>query len=198
MTKPFTLNPKLLLGCATAATQIEGGDKTHSWYDWCEKGHIKDGSSCLRANDHYRLYKEDIGLMRELGLEVYRMGLEFSRIMPAKHAFSFEAVEHYKDELRRLNENGIRPLVTLHHFTNPLWFEKLGAFENPECVDIFTEYAAFVAEQFGDLCCEYVTINEPNVYAVNGYTFGEWPPGKKSVPLTLKVMRNMARAHIAP
>ena len=124
MPTPFALPAGLLLGCATAATQIEGGDTTHNWYDWCEKGHIKDGSSCLRANDHYRLYKEDIALMKEMGLEIYRMGVEFSRIMPKPNRFDQDAIEHYKEELRLLRDNGIRVLVTLHHFSNPMWFEK--------------------------------------------------------------------------
>lgn len=197
MPKPFALPSDMLLGCATAATQIEGGDSTHNWYDWCTKGHIKDGSSCLRADDHYRLYREDCAMIKEMGLEVYRMGLEFSRIMPERHRFDYQEMEHYKDEIRLLKQNGIRVLVTLHHFSNPMWFENMGAFEHPDCVDIFVRYAKFVAEQLGDLCCEYVTINEPNVYAVNGYLFGEWPPGGKSLKRTLNVMKNMAKAHIA-
>ena len=197
MPKPFTLPNDLLLGCATAATQIEGGDTSHNWYDWCERGHIKDGTSCLHADDHYRLYKEDIALMKEMGLEIYRMGVEFSRIMPEQDRFDQDAIAHYKDELRLLRENGIRVLVTLHHFSNPMWFEKMGAFAHPGCVDIFVRYVRYVVEQLGDLCCEYVTINEPNVYAVNGYLFGEWPPGEKSLTKTLKIMKNMARAHIA-
>ncbi len=197
MPKPFTLPKDLLLGCATAATQIEGGDTSHNWYDWCERGHIKDGTSCLRADDHYRLYQEDIALMKEMGLEVYRMGIEFSRIMPEPNRFDLDEIEHYKNELRLLRDNGIRVLVTLHHFSNPMWFEKMGGFAHKDCVGIFTRYVRFVVEQLGDLCCEYVTINEPNVYAVNGYLFGEWPPGETSLSKTLKIMKNMARAHIA-
>lgn len=196
MPKPFAIPRGMLLGCATAATQIEGGDTTHNWYDWCTKGHIKDGTTCLRADDHYRLCKEDIALMKEMGLEVYRMGIEFSRIMPDRHGFDYEAMEHYKEELRLLRDNGIRVLVTLHHFSNPMWFERMGGFEHPDCIDIFVRYVRFVVEQLGDLCCEYVTINEPNVYAVNGYFFGIWPPGVKSLSRTIKVMKNMARAHI--
>lgn len=195
--EPFKLKPDFLMGCATAATQIEGGDQNNSWYDWSVKRLIKDGSSCVRADDHYRLYREDAELMQSMGLEVYRMGLEFSRIEPQRGVFDEEAIEHYKDELRRLQEKGIRVLVTLHHFTNPLWFEEMGAFESKESVRIFTEYTEYVVRQFGDLCYEYVTINEPNVYAVNGFTFGEWPPAKKSVSATFRVMKNMAKAHIA-
>lgn len=195
--EPFKLKTDFLMGCATAATQIEGGDQNNSWYDWSVRRLIKDGSSCVRADDHYRLYREDAELMQSMGLEVYRMGLEFSRIEPQRGVFNEEAIEHYKDELHLLKEKGIRVLVTLHHFTNPMWFEEMGAFENKESVQIFTEYTQYVVRQFGDLCCEYVTINEPNVYAVNGFTFGEWPPAKKSVAATFRVMKNMARAHIA-
>ncbi len=193
----FKLKKSFLMGCATAATQIEGGDTNNSWYDWSEQRRIKDGSTSLRADDHYRLYREDARLMQDMGLEIYRMGLEFSRIEPQRGVFDSKAIEHYKDEMRLLNEKGIRVLVTLHHFANPMWFEHMGAFENSESVQIFTQYVEHVVEQFGDLCCEYVTINEPNVYAVNGFTFGEWPPAKKSVAATFKVMKNMAKAHLA-
>jgi beta-glucosidase len=129
MFKPFTLPEGFLLGCATAATQIEGGDRNNNWYAWCEKGKIKDGTSCLRANDHWNRYEEDIGLMKKLNLKVYRMGIEWSRIEPKNGAFDASAIAHYRDEIEMLIRNGIKPLVTLHHFTHPLWLCDEGEFE---------------------------------------------------------------------
>lgn len=180
---PFSLPDNLKLGCATAATQIEGGDKNNSWYAWSQtKGHIKDGSSPFRANQHWQLYDEDLQLMSEMGIRDYRFGIEWSRIEPSEGVFDDKAMGHYRAEISRMIHYGIHPLVTLHHFSNPTWFEEMGAFETRESVAHFQRYAAYVVSHLSDLCTDYVTINEPNVYAVNGYIFGSWPPGKKSRP----------------
>lgn len=195
--KPFKLPDRFLAGCATAATQIEGGDRNNSWYDWCEKGKISDGTSCLRAADHWNRYAEDIGLMTELNMKVYRMGLEWSRIEPGNGVFDVAALRHYREEIGLLLEKGIKPLVTLHHFSNPLWFCREGEFETEKCVKYFERYTRYVVENLGDLISEYVTINEPNVYVTSGYFFGAWPPGKKNLGLAMKIYRNMTLCHIA-
>ncbi|MBQ2895979.1 MAG: glycoside hydrolase family 1 protein, partial [Oscillospiraceae bacterium] len=89
------------------------------------------------------------------------------------------------------------PLLTIHHFANPMWFEKLGAFEERANLHYYLELVELVAERFGDLCSDYITINEPNVYAANSYFFGLWPPGVKSVGRTLRVMENLAWCHLS-
>lgn len=195
--KSYKLASNMLLGCATSATQIEGGDKNNSWYQWCQQGKITDKSSCYRANEHWDRYKEDIDLMATMGMEIYRMGLEWSRIEPMECVFDYDAITHYREELSYLTAKGIKPLITLHHFSNPLWFENKGAFENKECVRNFENYVKFVVEHLGDLCNEWITINEPNVYVTNGYVFGTWPPGKKSILDAFKVFRNLTLCHIA-
>ncbi len=195
----FTLSENILLGCATAATQIEGGDKNNSWYDWANiPGHIADGSTPLRATDHYKKVKADTSLMAKMGLQVYRLGLEWSRIEPEQGKFNKKAIEHYRNEIQLLLENGIQPLVTLHHFTNPTWFEKMGAFEHEDAPEIFLDYVRFTVEELCDIVSDWITINEPNVYTVNGYIFGTWPPGKKGDIRTLsKVYTNLCACHIA-
>jgi beta-glucosidase len=195
--KTFKLPGDFLAGCATAATQIEGGDRNNNWYEWCEKGKIKDGTSCIRAADHWNRYAEDIDIMARLNMKVYRMGLEWSRIEPENGVFDVAAVRHYRDEISLLLEKGIKPLVTLHHFVHPLWFCKEGEFETEKCVKYFERYTRYAVENLGDLVSEYITINEPNVYAAHGYFFGTWPPGKKDFRLAMKVYRNMTLCHIA-
>ena len=195
--KPFKLPDHFLMGSATAATQIEGGDINNNWYDWCLKGKIKDGTSCIRANDHWNRYVEDIGLMKQLNHKVYRMGLEWSRIEPEKGCFDEGAVRHYRNEISLLLENGIRPLVTLHHFTHPLWFAAEGEFESSKAVEYFERYTGYVVDKLGDLVSEYITINEPNVYVTSGYFYGIWPPGKKDFRLAMKVFKNLALCHFA-
>jgi|LSQX01.1.fsa_nt_gb beta-glucosidase len=186
----------ILLGVASAATQIEGGDTNNSWYDWYCQGKIKDGSSPLRATDHVRLWPEDFDRMRDMGVRTYRMSVEWSRIEPEKGRFDDAALEQYRAMLQRLNDLGIRPLLTLHHFTNPLWFEQMGAFEHPDSTSLFLRYAATVVRALGDLVSDFITINEPNVYAVQGYLYGLWPPGRKSLAATLRVMARLAECHI--
>ncbi len=193
---PFSLKPGLLLGVATAPTQIEGGDVDHSWNDWARRGHIRDGSSPRRANDHYARVMEDTALMRSLNVQVYRFGVEWARIEPSCGVFDPDAVAHYRAELEQLRAAGIAPLITLHHFANPMWFERMGAFEKAGNIPYFLRYVEHVVRALGDLAGEFITINEPNVYALNGYFTGEWPPGRRSLTQTLRVMSVLAECHL--
>jgi len=193
----FILPPDFLMGSATSGLQIEGGDTNNSWYAWCNTpGHIKDGSNCIRAADHWNRYAEDIAIMRELNHDIYRMGIEWSRIEPKKGKFNEAAIEHYRNEIELLLKNSIKPLVTLHHFSNPLWLEESGDWANPGVVEHFTAYTRYVVNNLGDLVSDWVTINEPNVYLTYGYAYGIWPPGKKDFSLLFKAFRNMIQAHI--
>ena len=193
MSDTFDLN--IILGAASAATQIEGGDLDHSWNDWCKKGHIRDGSSVTRANDHYNFWREDIDLMKKMGLSCYRLSVEWARLEPSEGEFDFDAFAYYRLLISELISSGIQPLITLHHFTNPMWFERKGAFAVRSNLPIFLRFVEEFVNRLGDIVSEYITINEPNVYAVKGYVFGEWPPGETSVRAGLKVMNNLARCH---
>ena len=195
--KSFKLPSDFLMGSATAGAQIEGGDKNSNWYDWCQKGHIRDNTSCFRGDDHWNRYKEDIDLMAALHHKIYRLGIEWSRIEPQEGKFDKEAITHYRNEISLLLQRGIRPLVTLHHFTHPLWLEEKGGFEQDGIVGYFARYVRYAVENLGDLVSEYITVNEPNVYATMGYYFGVWPPGRKSIGSLRKVLKNMALCHIA-
>lgn len=194
--KPFKLKQDFLMGSATAAAQIEGGNDNHNWYDWYRKGYIKDNTSPLRANDHWERYAEDIDLMQALHHDTYRMGLAWSRIEPEEGRFDLAAVQHYRDELLLLHQKGIRPLVTLHHFTHPLWLEEKGGFEESSIVWYFERFVRYVVEHLGDLITDYITLNEPNVYSSLGYHFGIFPPGKRSIRLYHRVLKHMTLCHI--
>jgi len=186
----------LLLGVSSAATQIEGGGFTHTWSDWFEKGRIKDGSNPARANDHLNRWKEDIDLMAEMGISIYRMSIEWARIEPRKDCYDEDAVKWYRRLLEYMKSKGIAPLVTLHHFTNPMWFEESGGFAEPANIPVFLSFVEYTVRKLGDLIDEYVTINEPNVFAVMGYNSGVFPPGKKSVLTAMRVQSVMASCHI--
>lgn len=194
--KEFKLKTDFLLGVASSATQIEGGDLGHSFNLWYEQGHIKDGSNPARANDHYNCMEDDLALMKDMGIQVYRFGIEWARIEPQCGNFDLAVLRHYKKLLSLLKEYNIKPLVTLHHFTNPGWFEELGAFTKLENIKYYLRFVKKAVTYFGELSNEYITINEPNVYAVNSYFYGIWPPGEKSFDKTMKVMNHLAIAHI--
>lgn len=192
----FTLKEGLLLGSATAATQIEGGDENNNWARFAKEGKVKDGSTPVTADDHYNRFREDIDLMANMGLQIYRFGIEWSRIEPSRGEYSDEAIAHYREEISYMINKGIKPLLTIHHFTNPLWFEDMGAFENKEAPEIFLSLTKKVVESFGDLVSEYITINEPNVYATQSLLWGYWPPEKKSFGSLLGALANMVKAHV--
>lgn len=192
----FKLKEGLLLGTATAATQIEGGDDNNNWARFAAEGKVDDGTSPLRADDHYNRYKEDMDLMADMGLEIYRFGIEWSRVEPRRGEYSEEALAHYRDEIEYMLSKGIKPMLTLHHFTNPLWFEDMGAWECGESVEIYLSLVDKVMDALGDLISDYITINEPNVYATNSLFYGIWPPEKKSISSLIKAFSNMTAAHI--
>ncbi len=192
--RPFSLPPEFQLGVATSATQIEGGELQHSWTRHAEHGHIKDNSTPVRACDHWNRVKQDTGLLRELGVNSYRLGIEWARVQPERGRFDEQALARYRDEIQLLVDSGILPMVTLHHFTNPLWFEDAGGFTAKDAPDTFAAYVEAVVKAVGDLVPQWITINEPNVYLVNGYLFGIWPPAKKSMRELRKAARGLTVA----
>ena len=195
---PFKLRKSLLLGIATSATQIEGGDKNNSWYEWTKNGDkTLDGSTPLNANSHWERYKEHIDLMSSLSIKTYRMSIEWSRIEPSEDNFNEENMLHYIDEIKYLKEKGIKVLLTLHHFANPIWFDNKGGFKNKKyAINRFSKYVRYVVSHLKGLVTDYVTINEPNVYAILTFFTGQWVQQEKSWSSTRKVLINMGLSHI--
>jgi beta-glucosidase len=125
----FKLNESFILGIATSSTQIEGADPNNTWYRWCRKQRKPCSDVCLHACDHWSRVRQDTELLKDLHIQSYRMSLEWSRIEPAQGEFSDAAIRHYRDEIQLLLDNGIKPLITLHHFSEPIWFHALGGWE---------------------------------------------------------------------
>lgn len=192
------LPENLLLGVATAATHIEGGEVASNWYRWSELGKIKDGSHSKVACDHLNRVPGDVELVSNLGCHTYRLGLEWARIEPEEGKFSKEGIQIYRHELMLLKAKGIVPLVTLWHFSNPLWMEDDGGWTNPKAIQRFLTFTSFVLNELGDLVDDWITINEPNVYLFYAYVEGIWPPGKKGNLLAFfKGANHLAQAHLA-
>lgn len=185
-----------LWGAATAAHQVEGGNSNNDWWEWERSGgKIADGTTSETACEQYFRYEPDFDLAKELGHNAHRLSLEWSRIEPEEGVFSSAAITHYRRVLQSLRERGLEPMVTLHHFTNPLWLSREGGWVNPRVVEYFARYAKVVAGELGALVRFWNTINEPMVYAYLGYVEGTWPPGSKSLRSASIVTVNMLRAH---
>lgn len=187
---------KFLIGTATAALQIEGGDKNNNWYRWSELGMVANGEHCITACDHWNRIDEDVQLMVDLGVDTYRLGLEWSRIQPEKDRFDEEAIAKYRYEIELLLSHDIKPLVTLWHFSHPLWFVNMGGWTNEAAIALYLNYTKYVLEHLGDLVSDWITFNEPNVFLTFGYFDGRWPPGEKgNVKLYLKAASHFIESH---
>jgi len=185
-----------LWGTATAAHQVEGGNHANDWWAWeAEPGHIKNGDRSDPACDQYRRFPEDFALLRQLHQNAHRLSLEWSRIEPRPGEFSSGAITHYADVLRALRAVGMRPVVTLHHFTNPTWIAEAGGWEAPETAERFATFADRMMVELGDLAGDWVTINEPTVVAYQGFVRGEWPPGRRSMGAAARVLVTLLRGH---
>ena len=185
-------------GVATSSHQVEGGTTNNQWAAWEKRGKIKSKDCCGLACDWWRNAEQDFDLAQSLGVNALRLSVEWSRIEPEKGAFDEAALARYRQMLKALHDRGMRPFITLHHFTNPLWFEAKGAFLNKDSVRLFQRFTQRVIGALGDLCRDWVTFNEPNVYASLGYFLGEFPPGKKGrFVQAARVTRNLCLAHAA-
>ncbi|HEX4632234.1 MAG TPA: glycoside hydrolase family 1 protein, partial [Gemmatimonadales bacterium] len=191
--------PKAFLwGAATAAHQVEGGNHNNDWWQWEQlPGKIKNGDTSDPACDHYVRYRQDFETLRAMGHNAHRLSIEWSRLFSERGVVSPEAVAHYRQVLETLRELGMTPLVTLHHFTNPLWLSRVGGWENEGAIEDFRQLARLCAAEFGDLVDLWTTFNEPNVYAYQSYVLGLWPPERRDFAAAVGVMRNIIRAHAA-
>lgn len=189
--QPF---PKgFLWGTATSPTQVEG----HVQNEWTNFM-AQDGNHCRIACDHYHRYPEDIEWMQRLGVNAYRMGVEWSRLQMAPGgALNERELARYLDLLDCLKLAGIEPMVVLHHFANPNWINDRGGWTNPTTIEAFTDYVAKLVPRLRGHVNLWNTFNEPDTYASLGYLLGGFPPGRRGDWFGFrKVIRNMAAAHL--
>lgn len=210
---------KFMWGAATSAHQVEGN--THNqwtaWetehaktlaaqseYQWGElenwediKKHAKDPKNYIsgKAADHFNLYEEDFELARKMNMNALRFSIEWSRVEPEEGAWDAAAITHYKKYVAELKKRNIEPIVTLFHFTLPVWFAEMGGFEKRSNVQYFTRFAEKIISELGRDVKFIITINEPEVYAYESYKMGNWPPAMRSKRALHKVLNNLAYAH---
>ena len=152
-----------LVGAATAAHQVEGNNIHSDYWAMEHLKHTNFNEPSLDAVDHYNRYEEDIRLMAEAGLNTYRFSIEWARIEPEEGKFDETEIEHYRKVLQCCRDNGIEPVVTMMHFTSPVWIIQKGGWESESTVEAFAKYCSFVVSRLGDLMHYVVTINEANM-----------------------------------
>lgn len=152
-----------LMGAATAAHQVEGNNTNSDCWAMEHMKHTSYLEPSMDAVEHYNRYEEDIQLMANAGLNAYRFSLEWARIEPKKGKFDEDAVEHYRDVIQCCRKYGLEPVVTLHHFSSPVWLIGQGGWEAESTVQDFTEYVRYVMEKLGEELHYVCTINEANM-----------------------------------
>ena len=187
-----------LWGAASAAAQIEGAwnedGKCPSIWD-VAGDHIQDGQDCHMACDHYHRYKEDVALMKELGLKSYRFSVSWCRIMPEKGVVNPKGIEFYQNLISELKAAGIEPLVTLYQWDLPLWVHEEGGWPSPKIIDYYLEYVKVVVEALSDQVRYWMTFNEPSVFIMLSYALGSFAPFVSDVAACQEALRHMLLAH---
>ncbi|KAK9673701.1 hypothetical protein RND81_12G184600 [Saponaria officinalis] len=185
-----------IFGTASSAYQYEGAAREDGrgpsiWDTFTHKypGRITGGSNGDVANDSYHRYKEDVGIMKQMGLDAYRFSISWSRILPygkVNKGVNKKALQYYHKLIDTLLANGIRPFVTLFHWDLPQALEdEYGGFLSPLIVDDFRDYVNICFKEFGHKVQHWITINEPWTYSVLGYAVGRFPPSRCSASLQL-------------
>ncbi len=193
----FTFPKDFLWGTATAAHQVEGGNTNNNWYAWELGGKVVPGHSASRACEWWAgRWQEDFDRAAESGQNAHRFSVEWSRVQPGEGSWDSEALDVYRQMAAGLRERDMEPMVTLHHFTDPLWVYEYGAWER-DWTESFVRYVERVVAALGDHVRLWCTFNEPNVYATLGYVLGDFPPGRQNLVAAGKVMANILRAHAA-
>ncbi len=208
-----------LWGASTSSHQVEGGthnqwtvwelahaaefakaaEKRISWVPvWPEiKKEAEDPNNYISGEgvDHYRRYEEDFDLVRQLNLNAFRFGIEWSRIEPAEGLWDEREIEHYRNYIATLKKRGIQPVINLWHWTMPIWFAEKGGFAKRQNIDYFVRYIQKIAKELVVPCGWVITINEPNSYIGMSYLEGHWPPQKHNPIEAAQVFYNLAVCH---
>lgn len=210
---------QFLWGASTSSHQVEGG-LHNNWTVWelenakslakaaeYKMGHlpiwpeVKDLASSPenyvsgRAIDHYNRYESDFDIMQKMNLNAFRFSIEWSRIEPKEGVWDAAEIEHYRQYIKALKKRGLEPMVTLFHWSEPVWFLEKGAFEHAGNVKYFVRFAEKILEELGSDLRYITTINEPDTVVGLGYWLQEHPPQKTNLLLAFWVYRNLLSAH---
>ncbi len=196
-TATFHFPQGFLWGTATASHQVEGNNTNNNWYYWeNQPGRIINGDKAGLACDWWGgRWRDDFDRAKETGQNAHRLSIEWSRIQPEPDRWNEDALDVYREMLRGLYHRGMTGVVTLHHFSEPLWLFERGGWENPETPALFEKFVRKVVEALKEYCTTWIPINEPNVFVYSAFIEGAFPPGKHSMSSAFAAMTNMLRGH---
>jgi beta-glucosidase len=192
-TQAISFPQDFLFGVATSSYQVEGGN-VNVWDRWAQEG--KCSQAAGNACDHWNKYKEDVQLIKNVHANAYRFSVEWSRIEPQEGIFDESALDHYATVCDELLAHGIAPIITIHHYNDPIWFLDLGGFEKEENIQYYVRFAKKLIDRLHDKVHLWLTFNSPSSYAAKAYLKGMMPPGKKHMQLMAEVMKNQLCAHV--
>lgn len=208
-----------LWGASTASHQVEGGNHNQwsvwelqvaqeqaktaeaqlgwlpNWQEIKKEAEKPENYISGKGVEHYKRYKEDFKIVKELNLNSFRFGIEWSRLEPEEGKWDPAEVDHYKKYIRELKAQGIEPMLNIWHWTLPVWFTDRGGFTKRENLKYWDRFIQKVAEEFAPQVRNIITLNEPNVYASHSYIMGWWPPQEKSWFKAIFVFWNLVHAH---
>lgn len=208
-----------LWGASTAAHQVEGNNH-NQWSVWeLENAKTRAAQAAFQLDelpnwpaikklatnpdnyvsgalaDHYTNYDNDFALLTAMNMNAYRFSVEWSRVEPQEGMWDAAAITHYKEYVKALKKRDIEPIMTLFHFTLPVWFAEKGGFAKRSNINYFVRFAEKIVSEIGLSVRYIITINEPGVYAREGYVLHDWPPAESSQLTKLRVLNNLATAH---
>ena len=197
-----SLPPDFTVGVAMASTQIEGattkdGRGPSAWDVFAaQPGRIADGSTSEITTDHYHRYREDVALMRELGVDAYRFSLAWPRIQPSGRGSANAAgIAFYDRLLDELLETGISPVATLFHWDLPEPLQQEGGWMSRDTASRLADFATIAAQAFGDRVDKWITLNEPTTVTLNGYALGVHAPGEELLFDALTTVHHQLLGH---
>lgn len=205
-------------GASTSSHQVEGGC-VNDWTEWEKRNSARLAAESERysslsswekirpeaedpvnyisgiAADHYRLYEKDLDLAKNIGLNAYRFSVEWQRIEPERGAWNKEELSHYNRMIDAMLRRGIEPFMTIWHWSLPLWLSRSGGAARRDFPELFAEYTGMLAAEFSGRVKYFIPINEPEIYCLNSYLRGIWPPEGKSFLKYMSVMKSLVKAH---
>lgn len=199
MTNSFSED--FLWGAASASAQIEGAfdadGKGLSIWDIAPVDKIRCSENCHLSCDHYHRFREDVALMKQMGLKAYRFSVSWPRIQPSKGTVNPDGIDFYRQLVKELKDAGIEPMVTLYHWDMPVWVYESGGWTQGEIIELFTQYTKIVVDALSDQVQWWMTFNEPYSFLYNGYVTGVHAPFVQNRDIFTQISENCLRANAA-
>lgn len=182
-----------LWGVSTAGYQSEGGDTTSNWARW----HPQDPDIVLagRAVDFWNRYDEDMARAESLGVDAFRLSVEWARLEPRPGQWDEAAITHYQAMFRSLKKHHLEPVITLSHWTQPAWIDDRGGWTNPDVARRYLAFVDTVVTRIAPDARYWLTFNEPNVWLVRDYLLGMFPPNRSSLGDMQAAQANVLAGH---